>query len=267
MATDGIHDYYDRDPDREWTRLDRHPFEFPVTLHFLNQHLAPASTILDVGSGPGRYAVALAAVGHTVTAFDLVPALLDRARAHATTAGVKLAGFHAGSATDLSRYADASFDAVLVMGPMYHLTNADDRESALRESLRVLRAGGVLVVAFVSVVGRINHLLRGNIDHIEGQVDDLASLLNGPSVASTDEPGFTDAYFIQPDDIDPWLSRFPVTKLALFGAEGLTAQSETAIAARGERVTEQWVQFAIDTAATPAAVYASDHVTWIGRKS
>ena len=66
---DRVSDYYSRDPEREWTRFDRHPFEFPVTLHFLGTYLEPRSRVLDVGSGPGRYAIELSKLGFLEAVF------------------------------------------------------------------------------------------------------------------------------------------------------------------------------------------------------
>ena len=75
-SPDPVADYYNRDPQREWARFDRHLFEFPVTLHFLQKHLSPASRILDVGAGPGRYALELTRLGHAVELVDVSAELL-----------------------------------------------------------------------------------------------------------------------------------------------------------------------------------------------
>jgi len=65
-----------------------------------------------------------------VTLFDLSKACLALAEEKALEAGVKLAGVEQGNAVDLSRFADASFDAVLLMGPLYHLLEEDDRRGS-----------------------------------------------------------------------------------------------------------------------------------------
>ena len=54
--------------------MERHRTEFAVTLRALDEHLPPPPAhILDCGGGPGRYAIALAQRGYTVTLFDLSP--------------------------------------------------------------------------------------------------------------------------------------------------------------------------------------------------
>ncbi len=56
-----------------------------------------------------------------------------------------------GDATDLSRFADSSFDVTLVLGPMYHLYEKDEVNYAIDEAIRVTKPGGVLLFAFISV--------------------------------------------------------------------------------------------------------------------
>ena len=85
-----------------------------------------------------------------VTLFDLSTGNLTLAREKAAEAGVTLAGFEQGTALDLARFADHSFDAVLLMGPLYHLLEAADRRRALTEARRVLKPSGPLFVAFIT---------------------------------------------------------------------------------------------------------------------
>ena len=121
-VAEAVAQLYDSMTEREWARMDRHRTEFYVTLRALREHLPPPpARVLDCGGGPGRYAVELARWGYDVTLFDLSTGNLALAREKAAEAGVTLAGFEQGTALDLSRFADHSFDAVLLMGPLYHL--------------------------------------------------------------------------------------------------------------------------------------------------
>ena len=146
--------HYDRDPQREWERMDRHPTEFAVTLRALEQYLPPTpARVLDCGGGPGRYAIQLARWGYDVTLFDLSPASLRLAQTKAAEAGASLTAYEQGTATDLSRFPDESFDAVLLMGPLYHLLallrGASQRRGdacALSSTLYILRRAGKLAM-------------------------------------------------------------------------------------------------------------------------
>ncbi|HEX6386847.1 MAG TPA: methyltransferase domain-containing protein [Anaerolineae bacterium] len=81
--------HYYQQAQREWERLERHRTEFAVTLRALADCLPPPpATILDVGGGPGRYAIALTQRGYTVTLLDLSRNNLALARVKAQEAGV-----------------------------------------------------------------------------------------------------------------------------------------------------------------------------------
>lgn len=72
---DDILAYYDRDAEREQSRLDRHQIEFEITMRHLRNHLPATGEILEVGCAAGRYTIPLAQLGYRVTAVDMVPRL------------------------------------------------------------------------------------------------------------------------------------------------------------------------------------------------
>jgi SAM-dependent methyltransferase len=114
------------------------------TMELLLRVLPPApARVLDVGGGPGVYAARLAALGYRVTLVDPVPRHLEQAAAHGTFA------VEQGDARSLTA-ADASADAVLLLGPLYHLVDPADRAQALREAVRAVRPGGLIAAAFIS---------------------------------------------------------------------------------------------------------------------
>src|SRR5689334_12390016 len=134
--------------------LDRNLVEWVRTCELLERWLPPApATVLDVGGGPGRH---LLDRGYAVTLYDLVPKHVTQGRERGVPA-------YAGDARRLP-VGDATADAVLLLGPLYHLTGADDRARALAEAWRVLRPGGVAVVAGLSPWGRV--LVRASADQL-----------------------------------------------------------------------------------------------------
>lgn len=148
-AADLVHEHYTRGEERD--RLDT-PFgrvELARTLEVVRRHLpSPPATVVDVGGGPGRYAVWLAGLGHRVYHRDLVGLHVDQARAAAAAAAVELDARVADARSlDLP---DAAADAVLLLGPLYHLPRRADRLAALREACRVARPGAPVFAAAVS---------------------------------------------------------------------------------------------------------------------
>src|SRR5438270_13091489 len=101
----------------------------------VRRHLPPGSLrILDVRGGTGIHAQWLAADGHVVHVVDPVPRHVEQA---ALLEGVPS---ELGSARRLSA-ADGSVDVVLLFGPLYHLSDPEDRSRALDEAVRVVRSG------------------------------------------------------------------------------------------------------------------------------
>ena len=123
--------YYDRGNEEgrlgDWGRL-----EFLRTLELLARFLpAPPATILDVGGAAGAYALPLAGDGYEVHLLDPVALHVEQARAASGARAAPLASTVVGDARELP-FADASVDVVLMLGPLYHLTQASDRGRALR---------------------------------------------------------------------------------------------------------------------------------------
>jgi SAM-dependent methyltransferase len=109
----------------------------------------PPSVVLDVGGGPGHYAVWLAEHGYEVHLVDPVPLHVDQATRRSSATARPLASVRLGDARSLGVDDDCA-SAVLLLGPLYHLTRRDDRVSALREAKRALRPGGVVLCALIS---------------------------------------------------------------------------------------------------------------------
>ena len=148
-ALGAMHAYYELG--REQARLG-HPdgrVEFERSCEIILRHLPPApGVVADVGGGPGRYAVWLAGIGYQVHLSDAVPLHVEQARSAAAAVGLDLEA-SVGDARELD-LPDASVDALLLLGPLYHLTEHGDRMTSLREARRVLRPGGVAFVAAIS---------------------------------------------------------------------------------------------------------------------
>ncbi len=141
--------HYDRGAER--TRLDEGlgRIEFERSREIIARHLPPApAPVADIGGGPGRYALWLAGLGHAVTLRDLVPLHVEQALAAADAAGLRVEA-QVGDARALD-LPDGGFDAVLLLGPLYHLADRADRARCLAEARRVLRPGGILFAAAIS---------------------------------------------------------------------------------------------------------------------
>lgn len=123
--------------------------EYFTTMNYIHRHTSAGSKILEVGAGTGRYSIALAKEGLDVTAVELVEKNLAVLREKSK--GIENIRSYQGDATDLSRFGDDTFDVTLFFGPMYHLYEDDEVNSAIDEAIRVTKPGGVIMFAFISI--------------------------------------------------------------------------------------------------------------------
>src|SRR5271165_3475678 len=121
------------------------------TQDILKRHLTAApATVFDVGGAAGIHALWLARQGYTVHLFDPVPHHVEQAlTASREQAEHPIASCSVADARDIDR-PDGSADAVLLLGPLYHLIHRADRLKALKEARRVLKPGGAVFVATIS---------------------------------------------------------------------------------------------------------------------
>jgi SAM-dependent methyltransferase len=231
MADDrDIAAYYDRGNEAgrlgDWGRL-----EFLRTRELLSRFLpAPPATVLDVGGAAGAYALPLAAEGYEVQLVDPVALHVEQARAAAAAQpDAPLASVVVGDARALP-VDDHSADVVLLLGPLYHLTDAADRTRALREARRALRPGGLLAAAAITrFASTLDGVAQGFLLEPGFEAIVERDLAEGQHRNPGDHPGwFTTAYFHRPDELEREVAAagFDVTALvAVEGAVGAAAEA------------------------------------------
>lgn len=260
-----VENFYDSSAQEEWDRLDRHRMEFRTTLRAMREFIPPCSTILDIGGGPGRYSIELAKAGHKVTLLDLSAQNVELARQKAKEMGVKLVDYVHGNALHLSRFADGMFDVVLLMGPLYHLVEPADRDRAIREALRVLRPGGLIFASFITRYAIYVDLLKFDPSEIGGKAEAYAKLAEtGVYIPGDETPGFTEAYFIHPMEVEPLMSGYGLSTLRLAVAEGIIASVEYTVNALPENLFEAWVDVCYKLGTDPVTWGAGEHMLYVG---
>eukprot|EP00742_Colponemidia_sp_Colp-10_P009918 GILJ01010854.1.p1 GENE.GILJ01010854.1~~GILJ01010854.1.p1 ORF type:complete len:271 (+),score=40.60 GILJ01010854.1:99-911(+) len=161
------------------------------------------AVICDVGGGTGVYAIELAKQGYETHLFDIVPRHIEQAKEEAAKEKAQLATCAVGDARNVERPSESA-DAVLLLGPLYHLHAENDRQKVLREALRVLKPGGVVFCAGIS---RFSSLLDGLVQkRIDDEVfreDIVKNVLDtGKHENPTDNVEyFTDAYLHRPAEL------------------------------------------------------------------
>jgi ubiquinone/menaquinone biosynthesis C-methylase UbiE len=210
---------------REQERLERGIglLEFERTLDVFRRTLpAPPATILDVGGGPGVYACRLAAQGYETHLIDPVPMHIQQARwSSSMQPSHPVKSIEIGDARQLTQV-DSSADAVLFMGPLYHLTKFAERQTALAEARRVLKPGGVLIAsAICRYASLFDGLHRGLMDDPRFPPILHADLKTGLHRNVSGNPEFfTEAYFHQPEELREEIRSAGFYNVRVLAAEG-----------------------------------------------
>ena len=217
-----IADYYERAP--EEARLGQGPFQLEeARTRELIQRYAPRppGTVIDVGGAAGAYALWLAGVGYSVHLLDPVPRLVAEAQRRSAAAERPLVSCRVGDARAMELPSEMA-DIVLLLGPLYHLTDAGDRARALGEAARVLKLGGRLFAAAISrTASALDGLARDLLQDPRFALIVERDLRDGQHRNPTERLDyFTTAYFHRPEELRAEVLAAGLTVDGVYGVEG-----------------------------------------------
>ncbi len=266
---DDVHDiaaYYNNDPEREDSRLERHQLEYDLTLCYLRRYLPPQGRILEIGAATGRYTLELAKRGYRITAVDMSKNLLEIGQRRIRDHGLeKQVSFFLGDARQLSDVTEHEFDAVLLMGPLYHLVEEADRRTALSEAHSRLREGGILFSSFISRFGIMGDLLKNVPEWIEEQAEVQDILEKGLDPDDYPKESFR-GYFAKVSEIAPLHEQMGFKTIILAAVEpGISADDESYNVLQGER-RRLWLDLFDKISTEPSILGASRHLLYVGIK-
>ncbi|HLL67278.1 MAG TPA: class I SAM-dependent methyltransferase [Micromonosporaceae bacterium] len=269
---DAVRDYYASFHERELERLltAEGRLEFALTTRLLRPHLPAEGRILDIGGGPGRYAVWLAAQGLRVSLADLSPNLLELAYelvAETGTTGVD--EIVQADACDLSRWPEGTFAATLALGPFYHLPAADDRRRALKEIVRVTAPGGLVAIALMPRWSLLRRTL--SVPDERGRLADAAfvdALLSRGEFTSLHPGRFSSGYGVDPAKVEETFAAAGLRSVLLASTHGFATGLEPSLEELriGDPASyEAALDLLARTATEPSFHGVAGHLLYVGR--
>ena len=240
----------------ENTRLNKSKaarVEFLTTVRCIEEYLTPGAKILDIGAGAGEYSLYFSRKGYAVSALELADANIEAFRAKLTECDT--VDLVQGNALDLGRYEDASFDVVLLFGPLYHLHSEEDKRRCIEEAKRVCKKDGHIFFAFISndiVILTMqqcqsDYLLRGDYDKDTFRLHDI------PFVFHTAQR------------CRELLTENGIKICREIAADGVSELLQTLINDMDDASYEQYLRYHFYLSEKPECLGMSNHLLFVGR--
>ncbi|MGM9934899.1 class I SAM-dependent methyltransferase [uncultured Clostridium sp.] len=232
--------------------------EYITSMKYIHEYLGDNkdAKILDVGAGTGRYSVKLADEGYDVTAIELVKHNLGVLKSKGSTVKAMQ-----GTALDLSRFPENTFDMTLVFGPMYHLYTIEDKVKALTEAKRVTKQGGIILVAYcmneysILTYGFKENHIRESIEN--GKVSEDFHVLSESK----------DLYdYVRVEDIDKVREEAGLERIKLISADGPANYMRSILNSMDEETFKLFIDYHLCTCERPELLGAGAHTLDILRK-
>jgi len=257
-----VKDFYDENPEVEWNRLQGFHFEFEITKVMLQRHMKPGK-VLDIGGASGRYSLYLASLGYDVTLIDLSDSNVSYAKKKAQELNLDIKAYQ-GDARNLSKLPLEKYDTILIMGPLYHLFSLEDREKCVLEAKKYLTHDGLIFASFISLTGGLLYYLSECPEEIIHETaTDLFDCMEQDK--SWSGRAFTQATFIEVDEIDPFFNKLGFSKITLFGQEGITGPRLATLESSTHEVKDYYLNLSLKLCENRKYLPYSNHLMYIGK--
>lgn len=261
MAGD-VERFYAQNPFTEWKRLET-PYshlEFLSTIRLIERYFPAQGKVIDVGSGPGRYTIELLRRGYRTTLFDLTQEQLEIAEQQIAVLGLEAEQVVQGDARAMSLFSNSLFDAGLLMGPLYHLSEGSDREKVLDSFYRILKPGAVGIIAYLNAWG----LIQTGMADFPAKYEDAAFLHS-----MLDEGGIGIWYWSNPRRAKEEIEHTGWEIVSYASAEGCAGGAHKMVeqlAAANPAAYENLAQLAADTSEASPFRDVGNHLHFVVRK-
>jgi SAM-dependent methyltransferase len=277
--------HYDKYAPAEAARLEQFcPVEYAITLRYLSCFIPEGGKVAEIGVGAGHYSEFLARRGCSLHLADVSKGLLRTATERLQNArlGSKIIGIHHATATDLP-IASSSIDAVLLLGPLYHLLELEERQRAVREAARVLKPLGIVVAAGINRLTFLRDMFRCSDKFSKAFFGDELANAGKRFPQELSSGGFVAGYLAS-GNLDPQhappigyahltsvaefreLLTTHFEELALVGAESFTTAWQDLFQSKPAEEAAAWLDIVETTGRMPEGLAFSDHFLFVGKK-
>lgn len=238
--------------------------EFITTSRIMSEHLKPKQKILDCAAGTGIYAFHLAEQGHEVTATDITPRHIELIKKTLTEKSYRMQTAVL-DATDMSMFADETFDVVLNMGPFYHLLTEEQRMTCMSESLRVLKKGGLIFTAYIPRFYVFQYVAMSDTKYLDAKL--AKQILETGVLHHDDEKCFwTDTYYATKQEMEQMYAKHGVKIIDHFAQDGTAPMLATKVDSWNADEFKIWCDYHYQVCREESILGASNHVIIVGRK-
>jgi ubiquinone/menaquinone biosynthesis C-methylase UbiE len=254
--------------DYESVRLtEQAPIEFAVTSRYLNKMIPDKAVVADVGVGTGHYAELLAKKGCNLYLVDLSQRLLEAAytRLKNCNCDSQILETYNISATSLEPLKTKVCDAVLLLGPLYHLCSLKERQSAVAEVARILKPDGIIFAAGINRLAYFREQFRSHSQQVLSRQEFHQQFLKDGNADPINMPPLGYAHLTNSEDFSQIFST-SFEQISLIGVESFTAPFPTAGNELSTSELEAWVDLVEATGTTSEGLGMSDHFLYIGRR-
>ena len=250
----------------ENNRMIRNPLEFLRCKEIIGRYLANnALKIADIGGATGAFSFWLAEQGHIVSLLDYTPIHIDQAKEKSVSLGITLHSYECADAKSLP-YSDEEFDLVLVMGPLYHMQNAEDRLQCLNEAYRVLKKGGTIICESISRYANIFEGFQNNLVNDERFLEILEENLATGMHNPRDTQYFTTAFFHTVELLKSEVEKVGFSCVDFVSVEGFAQMLDIDCWLSDEGKKELLLKYIRKTEQIPELLGISNHHMIIGEK-
>lgn len=233
--------------------------EFIYTKKVLDAYIDAEKQVIEIGCGGGYYLMHYAPKCKEYLGVDLSPVHVEIVKEQIAKKGYRNAGVQLGDATNLKEIADASYDVVLCLGPMYHLKR-EDRILCILECKRICRPGGIIIFAFINKTGAMAKFGHGaGWDHVLTPAVGECVLKRGTDDVNTDI-----FFFTMPEEMIEDTEKEGLKRIKMAGVDFLVLEPE--IEAFTDQQRQIWFEFADMVAESEYATALSNHALFICQK-